>query len=838
MFVPLSLPAALAALTLVLSGIGGPAPDREPAAGVADTRVAQARSVADAPQRVTVVSLTDRLGQRTDVALSGLGELSVPRPTEAIRTLPLPVDDFLVAGVTWSRGQALPSGARIEVRVREGRAWSYWHELEAEDAGLSATEHLAGTGPFLVGGGTAVQIRVTGNSAALPDDLRLSLIPSNPIPEETVISEVPEDASALSSPIPNAEPGTIAGSTEPPVSAPSGTPGTAPRATDGPPPTTESDATGPVDVTEPETTETTEPETTEPPQNGSGAAPASGVEAGVFEAFPGRLIEAVGALPVDVAPTLAGTATVPAPTVISRGGWGADESLMTWQPTFRPLAGTVIHHTAGTNNYTASQSASIVRGIYHYHAVTRGWGDIGYNFLVDKYGQVFEGRSGSLNAAKDVMPVGAHAAGFNTGTLGISAMGDYTLVNAPQVILDRMADVLAWRFAAAGIDVKTQSGFTSPGTSFRPAGQPLGRVFAHRDVGATTCPGDDIYSRIGSLTTAVAERTAQAAGGRSPFGNFENASAVTGGIDLKGWAIDPDTKDSIYIWVTVDGAGQHLYANVSRPDVSSAYPNGGSAHGFRSVISATAGKHRVCVTASNVGLGSHTSLGCRDVEVTAQNTLDTAKESTPGSPDPIGELRHAVAVPGGIEIMGWTLDPDTTSSIYAWVTVNADGQHIYADDAWPELADRYPGHGHVHGFTRLIRTEPGPYRICVTASNVGPGQHHGLGCGDVSVRGGSPYGNLEAVRATPGGIEVAGWAIDPDTTSPIYLWATVDGVGRHIHASRTRNDVAGAYPGYGPLHGFSEVMPTTPGSHRVCVTVSNVSTGNHTSLGCASVTVR
>src|SRR5699024_3618768 len=138
---------------------------------------------------------------------------------------------------------------------------------------------------------------------------------------------------------------------------------------------------------------------------------------------------------------------------------------------------------------TAAQSAGIVRGIYRYHAVTRDWGDIGYNFLVDKYGQVFEGRAGSVAAPDGLIPEGAHARGFNRGTLGISVLGDYSTLHAPDSVLDTMAEVIAWKFDAGRVDMSTRSGMTSPGTAARPAGQNLARIFAHRDVGDTTCPG-------------------------------------------------------------------------------------------------------------------------------------------------------------------------------------------------------------------------------------------------------------------------------------------------------------------------------------------------------------
>jgi hypothetical protein len=120
-----------------------------------------------------------------------------------------------------------------------------------------------------------------------------------------------------------------------------------------------------------------------------------------------------------------------------------------------------------------------------------------------------------------------------------------------------------------------------------------------------------------SATTATVVAATSSANA-TPFGNYERARAVTGGVEVKGWAIDPDTTASIYVWVTVDGAGRHLYANVNRPDVGAVYPASGPRHGFLGVVPAAPGTRRVCVTASNVGPGSHKSLGCRTVTVPAK----------------------------------------------------------------------------------------------------------------------------------------------------------------------------------------------------------------------------
>ncbi|MCK6211687.1 N-acetylmuramoyl-L-alanine amidase [Georgenia sp. EYE_87] len=215
-----------------------------------------------------------------------------------------------------------------------------------------------------------------------------------------------------------------------------------------------------------------------------------------------------GLVGASVAASPVSTAVLPPrPSIISRAGWGADEDKMTWQPTYRALRAAVVHHTAGTNSYTQTQAASVVRGIYQYHAVTRGWGDIGYNFLVDKWGRVYEGRTGSLAAPAGMMPQGAHAAPVNNGTVGISAMGDYTKIAAPTATIDAMTDVLAWQFGRAGIDASTRSGIYSPGTPALVKGVNLPRIFGHMDVSATACPGKDIYGRLAAMRTAVASKT-------------------------------------------------------------------------------------------------------------------------------------------------------------------------------------------------------------------------------------------------------------------------------------------------------------------------------------------
>jgi uncharacterized protein with LGFP repeats len=191
------------------------------------------------------------------------------------------------------------------------------------------------------------------------------------------------------------------------------------------------------------------------------------------------------------------------PPVISRLAWGANESIRRAAPQYASsLQFALVHHTAGTNSYTRSQSAAIVRGIEVYHVKGNGWNDIGYNFLVDKYGQVFEGRYGGID--KNV--VGAHAEGFNTGSVGVAMLGTYTSAVPPLVARTALVNLLAWRLDVAHVDPLSTVTAASGGNARFPAGAPvfLRAVSGHRDTGFTTCPGAALYAQLGALARQAA----------------------------------------------------------------------------------------------------------------------------------------------------------------------------------------------------------------------------------------------------------------------------------------------------------------------------------------------
>jgi hypothetical protein len=191
------------------------------------------------------------------------------------------------------------------------------------------------------------------------------------------------------------------------------------------------------------------------------------------------------------------------PRIITRAFWQADEKIKRGKPRYAPaIKAAVVHHTAGTNVYSASQAAAIVRGIEIYHVKGNGWDDIGYNFLVDRFGNVYEGRYGGLE--RNV--IGAHAEGFNVGTVGVAMIGNYSSATPPTAQQDAVVNLLAWRLDVAHVDPLSTVAVTSTGNPRYRSGRvvTLRAVSGHRDTGPSECPGTRAYALIPGLATRVA----------------------------------------------------------------------------------------------------------------------------------------------------------------------------------------------------------------------------------------------------------------------------------------------------------------------------------------------
>jgi hypothetical protein len=192
------------------------------------------------------------------------------------------------------------------------------------------------------------------------------------------------------------------------------------------------------------------------------------------------------------------------PAIVPRTDWQADEKIVRAHPLVAPtLKLAVVHHTAGTNSYTPAQAASIVRGIEVYHVKGNGWNDIGYNFLVDRYGTVYEGRGGGIT--RNV--IGAHALGFNTGTVGVALIGNFQNATPPPAMQTALVNLLAWRLDIAHIDPLSTVAYTSGGNAKFRAGKvvTLRVISGHRDTGPSECPGNVAYALLPSIAHRVDE---------------------------------------------------------------------------------------------------------------------------------------------------------------------------------------------------------------------------------------------------------------------------------------------------------------------------------------------
>ena len=197
------------------------------------------------------------------------------------------------------------------------------------------------------------------------------------------------------------------------------------------------------------------------------------------------------------------------PTIYTRAQWGADERLRSRNPGCgTPSYGSTIklgyiHHTDTANGYSSSAVPSIIRSIYAYHVESNGWCDIGYNFLVDRFGRIWEGRYGGIT--KPV--IGAHTGGFNTDTFGVSLIGNYTSTAPSSATVTAVERLFAWKLGSyyrnpLGKATTTAGSFS--GSRFATGSSVTFNVVSgHRDADTTTCPGTAAYSKLGTIRTGI-----------------------------------------------------------------------------------------------------------------------------------------------------------------------------------------------------------------------------------------------------------------------------------------------------------------------------------------------
>lgn len=385
---------------------------------------------------------------------------------------------FSMLGVTWSDPSATMAG-KVEVRTRDAGTdnWTSWLELGTDSGPGEEGATRAGTEPAWVGASDGVEVRVDGKtSAELPKGLRVDMID----PGTGSVSDL-EPAGYVA-----------AASTESPDAS------STPEVTDSASPTATDSASASASPSE---SESASPSVSPSESASPSASPSTSASASA---------SASPSASASTGPT-APPSTAPKPPITLRAGWGADESMSPEAPEYLTggIKAVVVHHTAETNDYTCDQSPAIIRGIYTYHVKTNGWKDIGYNFLVDKCGTIFEGRKGGI----DKPVFGAHAYGFNSQTTGISVLGNYNLVAPPTAVLTSVARLAAWKLGQYGVNpagtttlTAGAAGTSQYNTRTWKTGDQLSfpTIHGHGDGYATECPGTKLYAALPTIRSYAA----------------------------------------------------------------------------------------------------------------------------------------------------------------------------------------------------------------------------------------------------------------------------------------------------------------------------------------------
>jgi hypothetical protein len=251
------------------------------------------------------------------------------------------------------------------------------------------------------------------------------------------------------------------------------------------------------------------------------------------------VVAAAGLLSADLA-----GAQDPQPKMVSRASCAGNDCSPRSRPVYGEVRAAYVHHTVNTNTYSRAEAPQVVLGICRYHRNSNGWNDVGYNFLVDRFGTLYEGRAGGVGAAV----VGAQAEGFNSYSTGIANIGTFSNVPQSQASLETMARLIRWKLPLHGYPtggtavMRSAGGGTNryaAGTNVR-----VPRVLGHRDTNATECPGGALYSQLRELRSLAA--------GVAPSGVATNLVA---GLDARRSAIDYGEEANVAGTLTTrDGA--------------------------------------------------------------------------------------------------------------------------------------------------------------------------------------------------------------------------------------------------------------------------------------------
>lgn len=443
----------------------GAAPDTS---AIAATEAADPAEVPGSTQSLPLSPLPDASERATD-APSGTAEAN------AVQGLPRrDVHPFSLVGVVWDDADVELHGV-VEVRTRAvgSRRWSDWQDLETHNAEHAADPGSAerdsgtvrgSTAPLWVGNCDGVEVRVIPEAPDVDDRVTARV----PLPEGLRLELVDPGEDPQQSPVAGNGEGDVEAAGAEFVGLASGSGGRLATSFQASP---------------------------------QGAVPTS-LQDRVLPALSKAQTEAESEAAAGVAP---GSKPYigPRPTIVTRKGWGADEKLREKGFAYtKSVKAAFIHHSATGNKYTCSQAPSVLRGIYRYHVKSSGWRDIGYNFAVDKCGNIYEGRAGGVTKAVQ----GAHTLGFNTDSMGIAVLGTFSTSDPPAAAVNAVAKLTAWKLGLFGANPSSRTTLVSGGGNRFKKGTKvkLNVISGHRDGFATECPGTRLYKKLGSARTSSA----------------------------------------------------------------------------------------------------------------------------------------------------------------------------------------------------------------------------------------------------------------------------------------------------------------------------------------------
>ena len=314
------------------------------------------------------------------------------------------------------------------------------------------------------------------------------------------------------------------------------------------------------------------------------------------------------------------TTNAKAPKIIPRSAWDPQGRC---KPRTTPGLGNVqmafVHHTVSLNGYSRAQAAGMVLGICLFHRNGNGWNDMGYNFLVDRYGQVFEGRAGGI----DQPVVGAQAGGFNVPSTGVSVIGDFSYSLPPKAAMSSLAKVLAWKLSLTGVPATGRTKVISaggPSTGYRAGTRvTLNRISGHRDADQTACPGAALYRRLPALRRRVAKlegavsRLSLSAPPSLTYGSALPVSGTltpaTGGETIELRALAGGREQTVASALTAPDGSWSADVPVDRSSVVRAVYRGGSTPGVISNVAGVAVVPLISLSAADPADGKVTVSG-------------------------------------------------------------------------------------------------------------------------------------------------------------------------------------------------------------------------------------